>query len=61
MGVWFYGPFVMKQFRATTNNVKYYTVFEGPGTNYSGAFYLKERIDANRLQKSKRSYCETGI
>jgi hypothetical protein len=51
---------VKKRFRAT-NNVKYYTVFKDPGTNYSGVFYLKERIDANRLQKSKRSYCETGI
>jgi hypothetical protein len=60
MGVQVYGPFVKKEFRAT-NSITYYTVFKGPGTNYSGAFYLKEKIDANRLQKSKRSYCETGI
>jgi hypothetical protein len=48
MGAQVYGPFVKKPFRAT-NNVKYYTVFKGPGINYSGAFYLEERIDANRL------------
>jgi hypothetical protein len=60
MGAQVYGLFVKKPFRAT-NNVKYYTVFKGPGINYSGAFYLEERIDANRLQKSKRSYCETGV
>jgi hypothetical protein len=60
MGAWIYGQFVKKPFRAK-NNAKYYTVFKGPGINYSGAFYLKERIDENRLQKSKRSYCATGV
>jgi hypothetical protein len=46
-----------------TNNVKYYTVFKGPGTNDSGAFYLKKEkrsmsIDYTKLndQVVKQAY-----
>jgi hypothetical protein len=60
MGTQVYGPFVKERFRAK-NSITYYTVFKGPGTNYSGAFYLEERIDANRLYKIERSYCGTGV
>jgi len=42
MGVWFYGPFVKKKFRAT-NSIAYYIIFKDPGTNNSGVFYLEER------------------
>jgi hypothetical protein len=56
---------VKKPFRAT-NNVKYYTVFKGPGTNYSGAFYLekeKMEIDYEKLNNCvvKQAYELTDL
>jgi len=40
MGVWVYGPFVKKKFRAT-NSIAYYIIFKDPGTRHSGVFYFK--------------------
>ena len=65
MGVWFYGLFVKKEFRAT-NNAKYYTVFKDPGTKHSGVFTLKGKkkmsIDYSKLndQVVKQAYDATS-
>jgi len=42
MGVWFYGPFVKKEFRAL-NSIKHHTIFKSPGTKNSGVFYFIEK------------------
>jgi hypothetical protein len=43
MGVWFYGPFVKKEFRVL-NSIKHHTIFETLELNTPGFFYLEERI-----------------